>query len=569
MLFSAACKSKKTTAASKENTGQSNNSKISGAKEAEFTALFVEACALRIKGNLQEALKNFEECQSLKPNDPAIRYELGMIHKLQGDNTKALDNARYSANAEPKNEWYQLLYIETCLAIKDYKQAIKIREQLVKNFPERSDFKEDLAIEYSLSGQYDKAYRLYEELEKTYGYNEQITINKVKLLRGQKKFKEAETELIKLSDSNKNVVKYYYYLADFYREQNDLDKAKIMYDKVLAIEPFNPEVNLDLYDYYIAKGQGNEAHEAMKKAFSNAELNVNTKADIIGQYYKNAEQGSLKDFTHGVELAKIMLSVHPKTAQANGIYADFLRLDGKKAEAYNYYLAATLSEKQNFKLWRNLMYIESELNKQDSLEVHSAACMEIFPALPDAYLFNGLANSRLKNYHKAVSSLKEGVNLVVDNKLMTFDFLRALGDNYFNIKNYAKSDLAFDDALKIDPDNTYVLNNYAYYLSLRNENLEKAERFSKKSNELRPNEKAYMDTYGWILYQQKKYKEAEQWLSRAAKNSTSPAILEHYGDLLFRLNKIDEALQYWNQAQQAGGNTPELLKKIKDKKLSD
>ena len=79
-----------------------------------------------------------------------------------------------------------------------------------------------------------------------------------------------------------------------------------------------------------------------------------------------------------------------------------------------------------------------------------------------------------------------------------------------------------------------------------------------------------MDTYGWILYQQKKYKESEEWLSAAAKIGTPKAdILEHYGDVLFKLNKTEEAIVQWNSAKQAGGSSEALQNKIKLKKLND
>jgi Tfp pilus assembly protein PilF len=145
-----------------------------------------------------------------------------------------------------------------------------------------------------------------------------------------------------------------------------------------------------------------------------------------------------------------------------------------------------------------------------------------------------------------------------------------MGDACFYLKDYAKSDKAFDDALKINADNTYVLNNYSYYLSLRSENLDKAEKLSRKANELAPNNRNYMDTYGWILYQQNKYKEAEEWLSAAAKIGPPKAdIIEHYGDVLYKLNKTEEALTQWDLAKRAGGNSEALLSKIRTKKLND
>ncbi|MBL7937323.1 MAG: tetratricopeptide repeat protein, partial [Bacteroidia bacterium] len=166
-------------------------------------------------------------------------------------------------------------------------------------------------------------------------------------------------------------------------------------------------------------------------------------------------------------------------------------------------------------------------------------------------------------------SLEDGIEFVYDNKPLLIEFYSNLGNAYNSIKNYAKSDKAFDDALKVDPDNALILNNYSYFLSLRKEKLEKAERYSKRSNELAPNNRSYIDTYGWILYQQGKYKEAEEWLSRAVKMGSKSAISEHYGDVLYKLGRKEEALNYWQEAKTAGSGSELLDKKIADKKLND
>jgi tetratricopeptide (TPR) repeat protein len=558
-----ACKAKKTTVISEANVNSDAELKV------RFGGLYVSGCSERIKGNLQEALKLFEECKQIDPADAAVRYELGTIYKLLGVNDQALSNAKFCAEANSKNEWYQLLLIDCYNATRQYSQAVKVRESLVKNFPSKNEFKEDLAIQYALLGQYDKSFKIYEELEKTYGTNEQISLNKIKLLKSQKKFKEAEAELKKLSDSDKSEPRFYAYLAEFYLEQNDMEKAKAMYDKILAIDPNNPTVNLALHDYYSVKGKGDIAFQHLKKAFENPDLDVGTKASIVGSFYNDAEKHSQSAKEKGIELVKIMLEVHPGATESNALYADFLRLDKKDREALKYYYRAAFNEKRDFRIWDNLLFIDYELSLFDSLEHHSRTAIEMFPNQPMNYLYNGIANLQLKNYKKAIQILHDGLEFVIDDRPLKLKFLSSMGDAYFYLKDNVNSDKMFEEALKTDSDDTYVLNNYAYYLSLRKESLDKAEKLSKKSNELRPNEPNYMDTYGWILYQQKKYTEAEEWLAAAAKISKNATILEHYGDVLFKLNRPTEAIKKWEEAKENGGNSEELLNKINNKKLND
>lgn len=530
---------------------------------------YVTGCNERAKGNLKEAMEAFQECLKIEPENAAVHYELATVSKMQGQIEKALNHARFCAVAESRNEWYQLLYIECLTDTKQYNQALKMREILVKNFPEKSEFREDLAINYAMLGMYDKSFKIYDELEKNYGVNEQLTLNKVKLLKSQKKFKEAESELLRLSQTDTLQGRYYALLAEFYLEQNDLVKTKKMYDRILVLDPSNPDIQLALHDYYSKTGDAAKAFEHLKLALLNPELEIGIKAGIVGSYYLQAENHAPSAKQRGVELATILLKTHPSATEANALYGDFLRLDKKNAEAATYYYKAALTEKKDFRIWDNLLFIENELNRFDSLEKHSFIAMELFPNQPVNYIYNGVANTQLRNYQKAVNSLKTGIDFVVDNRALLIQFYSALGDAYYYLRDYSNSDRSFELALKEDADNTYVLNNYAYYLSVRNEQLEKAERLSKKSNELQPNNRNYMDTYGWILFQEKKYEAANEWLSKAAKMGTrNPTILEHYGDCLYMLGKKVEALQQWEAAKSAGGNSPSLLKKILEKKIN-
>ena len=251
------------------------------------------------------------------------------------------------------------------------------------------------------------------------------------------------------------------------------------------------------------------------------------------------------------------------------MYGDFLYKDEKIKEAYREYETAIKLDKSNYGIWLQLLKTEAELGEYKALEMHSDEAMELFPNQSIPYLLNGSANITLKNYTKAIASLLDGIEFVINNNLLLIDFYSNLGDAYNFNKDYEKSNKAYDDALKVDPDNATILNNYAYYLSLRKEKLERAEKFSRRSNEITPNNRSYMDTYGWILYQQGKYKESEIWLSRAVKMGTKSSILEHYGDLLFELDRKEEALKYWIDAKTAGQNSETLDKKIADKKLND
>ncbi|MFM9052099.1 MAG: tetratricopeptide repeat protein [Bacteroidota bacterium] len=160
-------------------------------------------------------------------------------------------------------------------------------------------------------------------------------------------------------------------------------------------------------------------------------------------------------------------------------------------------------------------------------------------------------------------------DLVVDNECLEMYIRSTLGEVYNDMKDYARSDQQYDKVLELDPNDASALNNYAYYLSLRKEKLQKAEEMSKSSIELQPDEASYEDTYGWILFVGGKYAEAKLWIGRSLEHGgdKSAAVLEHYGDVLFKLGDMAGALDYWQRAKSAGEGASEFLdRKILEKK---
>lgn len=564
VVFATSCKTAKSSSKASKSIANSNG--LSEDAQVNFTFNFIEGCRERMKGNIEIAENRFKECLRLDPNSAAAKYELGNIYRYNGLYDNALKYGRECANDEPKNEWYQLLYIECLHNKRQYEQAADVYARLIKNYPNRSEFYEGLASEYMYSGSYEKSYKAFDELEKKFGQNETFTINKIKLLRQLKKNDEAELEFKKLIQSNPKEAKYYTYLAEFYQDTKQNDKAMDTYQEVLKIDPKNPMVHLALADYYKLQNDQTNFYKEIKIAFENPDLDVDTKIKILVSYYELSEVNETYK-QQALELCLITLKLHSNSADAHSIYADFLLKDKKLKEAQTEYTESIKLDKSKFSIWQQLLFVESELNDNTNLQIHSAEAMELFPNNPIPFFFNGFANIQLKKYDLAVNALEEGVEFVYDNKPLLKDYYSNLGNAYNALKNYTKSDKAFDDALKVNPDDADVLNNYAYFLSLRKEKLDKAEKFSRRSNELSPNNRLFIDTYGWILYQQGKYTEAEQWLSRAMKIGSKSTIAEHYGDVLYKLGKKEEALKYWQNAKTSGGGSEFLDKKIADGKL--
>jgi tetratricopeptide (TPR) repeat protein len=144
-----------------------------------------------------------------------------------------------------------------------------------------------------------------------------------------------------------------------------------------------------------------------------------------------------------------------------------------------------------------------------------------------------------------------------------------LGDAYNAIKEYEKSDEAYEAALDFDPESDHVLNNYSYFLSIRKEKLDLALEMSSKVVKRNPDNATYLDTHAWVLYNMGRFEEAKKYIEEAIKQdeNVSGTIIEHYGDILFKLGDVNMAVEQWEKAKKMNVDSDLIDKKIADRKL--
>jgi tetratricopeptide (TPR) repeat protein len=220
-------------------------------------------------------------------------------------------------------------------------------------------------------------------------------------------------------------------------------------------------------------------------------------------------------------------------------------------------------------VWQQLFFIYDHQRQYDSVLLVSAKAIELFPDQAMAYYFSGYANMQLKKYDDAVKFLSKAIDIGIGDKKLLSQMYAEAGDGYYYLKNNHASDSCYEMALVFDQSNAYVLNNYSYFLSLRSEKLDEALKMSAQANILAPNTAAYEDTYAWVFYKSGKYSDAKEWIEKAMKHGGAEdgSVLEHYGDILFKLDDVDGAVQYWMQAKAKKVDSDTIDKKIAERKL--
>ncbi|MCX6280728.1 MAG: tetratricopeptide repeat protein [Bacteroidetes bacterium] len=536
--------------------------------DVENTAMLIDAKKEALLGNADKAIQMFTYYIQHYPNDPSGKFELARLYAARENFDQAYDLIKDAIRLDPQNKYYQIFLAEVCQQCKKEKEAVSIYENLVKRYPAELDYYFELAALYLVVGDEKKAADIYDIIEEKAGENEDISLQKEKIYLHLGDIIKAESELQSLINAFPDEPRYLSMLAEFYMGNNQSAKAFELYKRVAEKDPNNPYIHMSMADYYRKTGNKEKAFEELKLGFANPNLDVDTKVSILLSFYTiNQIYDQLKE--QAFELSHIMITTHPDNPKAWSIYGDLLSQDKKYAEAKIAFMKVISLDSSKYVVWEELLRLELQLSDYQELYDHGNKALELFPDQSILYLFTGLGAVQLKRYEEAIKILDHGVRLVVNNDDLIAQFYMYIGDSWHSLKNTDESDKAYEKSLKAKDNNPYVLNNYAYYLSLRGKDLERAEKMAKKAVELDTANASFEDTYGWVLYKIGKTQEAKKWIGKALedKENVSSEVLEHYGDVLYKLGEPEKALEFWNKAKAKGEGSELLNKKISEKKL--
>ncbi|HPR57076.1 MAG TPA: tetratricopeptide repeat protein [Bacteroidales bacterium] len=529
--------------------------------------LFLNASKARILGNWSEAEELYKAVLEIDPNHDASMYELARIYNMAERSGDAVSLMEKAVIINPDNEWYYLFLAELYKQTFNLEKLIETQKKLVNRFPEKIEFRMNLALSYVVAGDFKNAIATYEDIEGMVGKTEEISLQKRRLYLNSNRPKQALAEIESLVDAYPGNVRYLQILAESYLETGQEDDALEIYARIAELDPENPFIHISMADLYRRKGDEKKAIEELKLGFANPSLDLDTKIQVLLSFFSLEEFYETK-IDSALDLATIIAKTHPDDIRALSIYGELLYRTKALEEALGVINQVIEKDVGAYVTWEQKLFIENEIRNAETVLATSNTMIELFPMQPLAYLFNGFANYQLQKFDIARIVLETGLKLVVDNKNLEAQFYSTLGDVYNRLGNYEKSDESYEQALRLKPDDAFVLNNYSYYLSLRGENLERAREMAALANQLSPDNSSFQDTYGWVLYQLGEYAEAEKWIKKAldTDQGKSSVILEHYGDVLYKLGRKTEAHNYWIEAgrkNKEGENSDLLDEKIK------
>ncbi|SHM25570.1 Tetratricopeptide repeat-containing protein [Chitinophaga jiangningensis] len=531
-------------------------------------SLFFAAQRSKMIGDYRAALSQYSDYLKLDRSNAVVFYEIARLLMETHSGPYALNFARKAATMDTSNHWFQQLLADAYAVSEKFDSGAMVYKNLARKYPENDDYLYNQGVLLSKANKLEAALAVFNQLEQKTGVVEEVTYQKQRLLLRMSKADEAAAEIKRLIDTNPSETRYYYLLAEVYDANDQIADATAVYNDILSRDPENARALIALGSY-AKKRQDMPAYwDYMTRAFANNTYSIDEKVAYVYPYLRMLETDTTK-LQEGLQLAHLIVAAHPNDAKSYALLGDmYSQGDILDSAQLNYQRSLSL-DSTRFSVWYQQMWITSRKDDANDLLTLSDTVTRLFPKEFMGFYFNGLANYLLRQYPATIVSMNKALALGDAEKRFTADVYSLLGDAYHATGQNASSDSSYEKALLLRPKDATVLNNYSYYLSLRGENLSKAAEMSRRSLEIDPESPTFMDTYAWILFRQQKYQEAKEWMDKAflfPASLQNASMLEHYGDILYNLNDVNKAVEYWQMAQEKGASSVALTKKIAEKR---
>jgi tetratricopeptide (TPR) repeat protein len=557
LFLTTACGTEKEVIASQQGVSKADH---------PYIQAFHEGLRFKTKGRIEEAIAKFEYCLTVRTDDDAVYYALSKLELQRENPEKSAEYILKAAEIDPVNTWYiqelAYMYFER----EDYSNSVVNFKKLVEIEPKSIDWLYGYAEALVRNGQEKNAIEILNQAEDQAGKHPQFALQRFQLYMDMEDMDNAEKELIEARVSFPKDANIIANLVDFYFKTNRSAEGITMLQELVIAEPDNGRAHLALADHYQQTGDMTKAYEELRAAFSSSKLDVDTKAKLMIRVHEE----DFKIDPEMYELLDILIEVHPEEAIVYSVQGDYLLTANDEPGALKAYKKALSFNKGKYPIWNQVMIMEYQAGQYEELYAHSTECLELFPTMTTVYLLNGLSANQIGKYDEAIDILSYGVEIVLDDPPLQAEFRGQIAEAHFGKKEYSDGIKNYKQAIALDPLSTLIKNNFSIQLADSKQDLDLAESLSKQITQSSPNNAIYQDTYGWVLFQKGKYKEAKVKFELALQSNTSDAMInEHMGDVLFKLGEPNEAVEFWEAAKKLGSNNSVLDKKITEKKYYD
>ena len=566
VLMTAACSSSRKVVATDKVPA------LTKAEQGKYEYYFLEAVRLEQQECYDEAFEMLRHCLEICPTAPSALYKTATYLFFLNNKEQALEALLKAVEYEPDNYWYRQTLASYYQTNREYDKAIAVLEEMQQQFPKRNgELLSALVGLYNHTQQHDKVIDALTRLELLMGKSEAISMEKSRnyLLMGNKEgaFNEMEALVAEYPENSY----YRVVLAEVYIDHGRANDAEPLLREVLREEPDYGPAKIMMVQYYKALGDSIGYQAMVDTVIMSATVTDEVKVQMLLQMIADKT-----DSDYMLQLFDRAMQLPQQSAKMGHLCVQYmLKLEQPEERVRPVLLRMLEVEPDHVQARLQLLSYAAKRNDLEELISICSEAIDYSPEVLEFYYYKAVGLYQADRHDEALATYRIAVEQVTaeSDREMVADIYTAMGDLQHQRGESSEAYLCYDSALVYSPANILVLNNYAYFLSEENRELDKAEQMSRRTIEAEPDNATYLDTYAWILYRLERYEEAWQYMERAlaADSVASDVLYEHAGDICYKLGDVERALNYWKQAlelqRKAETVEPKLERKVKLKKM--
>ncbi|HYG01563.1 MAG TPA: tetratricopeptide repeat protein [Chryseosolibacter sp.] len=544
-------------------------------REAEF--YLTEGEKYFILEDYAKALTYYERALEANPESGTLHYKIADVlskSDKQEDLLKASVSIEKALKYDRTNKYFFLSAAMIYNSLGKFDEAAAAYEEMLASIKGTEEYLYELAAVYQYAHKEDAAIKTYDRAEKVFGVNDVSSVQKIRLYLEKNKLEECIEEGEKLLAAFPGEESYVMAFAEVLSQKGYHSQAIQYLETFIAENTEAGNAMMLLAGFYRDNDQEEKARPLLLELFKNPSVEVSGKLIVLGAYNAELNDKKTKGFSDPekakfvMQLFELLREAAPDHPAIHIIGGDLYLATGESRLAQEEYLKSVEEGEVSFEVWENLIYLEIQLEEFDKAIAHAEEALEMYPNQGMIHYFHGFAHSRKRNFQDAIHSFETAKRLSSSKPPFLSEINSMLGDAYHAVKNHVKSDEAYEEALAFNPNNAVILNNYSYYLAVRKENLDKAEKMSGTLVKNYPDNATFLDTHAWVLFVREKYKDARKMIEKAIETGKANATqFEHYGDILYKLGDVDGAVEQWEKARGLNAKSESLNKKIANRKI--
>ena len=492
----------------------------------------IDAVALQESGRNDEALKAFAGIAADAPQCAAAWYGLGRQALMRGWTDSAVACLGRAAALGDSNRWYLTALAEAQQRQGDAKGRVATLERLVALSPTVLENYYELSNANIDAGDLPAAVEALERVERLTGVTEPISLQKQRLWTAAGKPDKALREVERLANAMPQEKRYMAIAAEGYMSQGKYKQAKQYYDRILAVDPDDEYIHLQLAEYYKRTGKPDEADREMEAAFANGKLDCRTKLQLLASFYSNEEFYNSRSTTgfRLLDMAKADCGDQPEFAL---VYGDALMRQQRYPEAAVQIETALRHDSSSYEIWEGLLIcLANDSLREADLERYAARAERLFPMKTLPCYMQALCALRRDDHGKALEKLEKTAKWGYQKGYLEAECTAMMAECYYRTGQYDKAWKAFRRYTEMEPEDWGMLNNYAYYMAEQGVNLDEALAMSRRTIEAEPGNANSLDTYGWLLHLLGRDSEALPYLRKAVRlDPASDTLKKHLAEV--------------------------------------